>query len=245
MVMTLIFVWVMAISFLATLVRSTLGFGESLVAVPLFSLFMPVNAAVPLSVLISVLVALVVVIQDHRAVELKSAGWLLLSAVPGIPLGLLILTYGNEMLVKAGLGVLISGYALHALWGKNTFRLTKDSRAWLFCCGLCSGILGGAYGINGPPLAVYGNLRRWDAQTFRATLQGYFLPASVLGLLGYVYQGLMTREVLSDFMTALPAALPAIFLGRYLNRRVKGDAFYRFVYIGLLLIGVLLILLSR
>ena len=31
--------------------------------------------------------------------------------------------------------------------------------------------------MNGPPLAIYGSMRRWSAQHFRATLQGYFLPA--------------------------------------------------------------------
>ena len=88
------------------------------------------------------------------------------------------------------------------------------------------------------------NLRRWYAKTFRATLQGYFLPASLLGLGSYIFQGLVTSVVLRYFMIALPAALPAIFLGRYLNRRLKGNIFFRYVYLGLLIIGMLLIALS-
>jgi hypothetical protein len=32
--------------------------------------------------------------------------------------------------------------------------------------------------MNGPPLVIYGALRRWTPERFRATLQGYFLPAS-------------------------------------------------------------------
>ncbi len=57
---------IIAISFIATLIRSTFGFGESLVAVPLFILFLPIEIAVPLSVLLSVLIALIVVVQDHK-----------------------------------------------------------------------------------------------------------------------------------------------------------------------------------
>ena len=49
-------------TFAGTLVCSTFGVGESLVAVPLFAFFIPLNVAVPLSVLISVLVALIVAI---------------------------------------------------------------------------------------------------------------------------------------------------------------------------------------
>jgi len=239
--MTIIFIAIFLISFLATLVRSTFGFGESLVAVPLFSFFIPISAAVPLSVLISVLVALVVVIQDHSRIEFRSAKWLILSAIPGIPLGVLLLAYGNPVIIKTVLGILIVAYALYALLAKNSFRLEKDSKPWLLVCGFLSGIFGGAYGINGPPLAVYGNLRSWNAGTFRATLQGYFLPASLMGLIGYIFKGLVTREVGLDFLVSLPAALPAIFVGRYLNKRLKGQQFFRYVYAGLLLIGLLLI----
>ena len=239
--MEIIFIYLFIISFIATLVRSTFGFGESLVAVPLFSIFIPISVAVPLSVLISVLVAMVVVIQDHKQIHLNSAKWLILFALPGIPVGLLILIYGNEFVVKIGLGILIILYSLYAMLGKNTFRLEKENKFWLFICGFLSGIFGGAYGVNGPPLVVYGNMRKWSAKEFRATLQGYFLPASFIGLLGYLFKGLITLEVLKYFMASLPAVFPAIFLGRYLNHRLKGDSFFRYVYVGLLLIGAFLI----
>ena len=55
-------IFVLIISFIASLVRSTFGFGESLIGVPLFILFLPVAIAVPLSVLLSVFIALVVII---------------------------------------------------------------------------------------------------------------------------------------------------------------------------------------
>lgn len=232
------------ISFLATLVRSTFGFGESLVAVPLFSLLMPIGLAVPLSVLISILVALVVVIQDHRQIRLSSAKWLILSALPGIPLGVLILQYGSEVWVKIVLGVLIMLYTMYAMFASGSLVLERDHEGWLAFCGFLSGVLGGAYGLNGPPLVVYGNMRRWGAREFRATLQGYFLPASFIGLAGYLWKGLVTVQVGEYFLTALPAALPAIFLGRYLNHRLKDGAFFKYVYAGLFLIGLLLVLLS-
>ena len=91
--MELIYVYILVISFLATLVRSTFGFGESLIAVPLFLLFMPLELAVPLSVLMSNLVALIVIIQDHEHVHFNSAKWLIIFAIIGIPLGLMILIY--------------------------------------------------------------------------------------------------------------------------------------------------------
>jgi uncharacterized membrane protein YfcA len=48
---------VVGVIFLATLFRSTFGFGEALVAVPLLALLVPVEEAVPLATLVSITVA--------------------------------------------------------------------------------------------------------------------------------------------------------------------------------------------
>lgn len=235
---------VSAICFVATLIRSTFGFGEALVAVPLLLLYLPITIAVPLAVMLSVIVALVVVVQDHQQIHFNSAKWLILFALPGIPLGLAILLYVNALWVKLGLGLLMIGYSLYSLFARNSLRLKTDNWFWLFTCGLLSGILGGAYGINGPPLVVYGNMRQWSAKHFRATLQAYFLPVSIIGLVGYALKGLINITVLKYFLFALPAVIPAIFLGRYLNRRLKDNTFFKYVYCGLISIGVFLIINS-
>lgn len=151
---------IIIISFFATLVRSTLGFGESLIAVPLFLLFLPLEVAVPLSVLLSIIIALIIVIQDHEKIHFQSAKWLVIYAIIGIPIGLLILIYGNETFVKVALGLLIIAYSLYSLFNKKPItEKRKNNKIWLFLCGFLSGVFGGAYGLNGPPLVVYGNLR--------------------------------------------------------------------------------------
>lgn len=233
--------FIITISFFATLIRSTFGFGESLIAVPFLILFLPVGVAVPLSVLLSIAIALAVVVQDHDKIHFHSAKWLILYAIPGIPVGLMLLFFGSEFWTKFILGLLIFCYALYALLEKKQVRLKNDSRFWLFTCGFFSGVFGGAYGINGPPLVVYGKMRGWRAAHFRATLQAYFFIASTLSVAGYALKGLISREVLTDFCYALPAALPAVFLGRYLNSRLSGDSFYTYIHVGLMLIGAFLL----
>jgi len=156
-----------------------------LIAVPLLALRFPVKVAAPLAILVSITIAAVIVVQDWRKIHLRSAGWLVLSTLFGIPLGLALLTAGNHRAVKGTLAVIIMAFSLYALIGRKPPELHSDSRAWLLGCGFFAGVLGGAYGMNGPPLAIYRAMRRWSAQHFRATLQGYFLPASVIGMGGY------------------------------------------------------------
>ena len=196
--------YVLAVIFVATLIRSTFGFGEALVAVPLLAIRMPLTVAAPLAVLVSVVTAGVVVAQDWRHVQLRSAAGLILSSLPGIPLGVWLLARGNEHVVKSLLGILIVGFSAYSLTARRARSLPEDHYGWLLGCGFLSGVLGGAYGMNGPPLAVYGALRRWTPQHFRATLQGYFLPASFAGLFGYAALGLWKAVVIRYFLLSLP-----------------------------------------
>lgn len=237
--MTVLFILI--ISFVASLVRSTLGFGESLIAVPLFLLFLPLDIAVPLSVMLSVVIAFVIVVQDHKKIHFYSAKWLIFYAALGVPIGIIILMYGSEVLVKVGLGTLIILYSLYSLFFNRIKVLKGDNKFWLFVCGFLSGIFGGAYGLNGPPLVVYGNLKQWSAKHFRATLQAYFLPVSLISVIGYYTKGLVTPHVNTYFLIALITTIPAIFLGRYLNHQLKDGTFFKYVYWGLIVISVILI----
>src|SRR6266511_3447267 len=134
---------VMAVIFLATLIRSAFGFGEALVAVPLLALLMPVEEAVPLATLVSITVAAIVVAQDWHKIHFRSAGWLVISTLFGIPLGLWLLTAVSETVVKAMLAVVIIGFSSYCLVSRRQYELKNDRLAWLF--GFAAGVLGGAY----------------------------------------------------------------------------------------------------
>jgi uncharacterized protein len=232
---------VLGIVFVATLIRSVFGFGEGLVAVPLLAFCIPVAQAAPLVALLSITIAAIVVAQDWNKIHLHTTGWLVFPTFLGIPLGVLLLTSRHPKAVKAALAMIIIVFSVYSLIGRNPPELRNDNRAWLITCGFIAGVLGGAYGMNGPPLAIYGAMRRWSAQHFRATLQGYFLPASLVGVIGYGIAGVWTATVTRYYLLSLPLTLAAIFLGGEINHRIKSDAFVKYVYAGLVCIGTLLL----
>jgi len=241
--MDIILIKVLGINFIATLVRSTFGFGEALIAVPLLSFILPLDIAVPMSVMLSVAIALLVVVQDHKKIDVKSAKYLVLAALIGLPAGLGMLLYGNDKLIKIGLGILLIAYSAYALTAKNTQAKTGDHNSlWLWTCGIASGVLGGAFGINGPPLVVYGKIKGWNPSEFRATLQGYFLSVSFISVVGYYFKDLITEEVVLYFLKSIPVMIPAIYIGRWLNHRIEHKKFFIYVYIGLIVIGITSIL---
>jgi uncharacterized membrane protein YfcA len=234
--------YVVLVVFLATLIRSALGFGEALFAVPLLALLLPLRVAAPLAVLVSITIAGIIVIQDWQKIHLRSTGWLIFATLFGIPLGLLLLTSSHQRTVKVALAIVLITFSAYSIFGSKPLELKTDNLAWLLGCGFFAGVLGGAYGMNGPPLAIYGAMRRWSPQHFRATLQGYFLPASIIGMAGYWLAGLWVPAVTHYYLISLPATLPAILLGRLVNHRLREETYLKYVYAGLAGIAAVLLI---
>jgi uncharacterized membrane protein YfcA len=194
---------VLLVIFFAVFIRSAFGFGEALIAVPLLAFSVPIEIAAPLVTLLSITVAAIVVLQDWRKIHLRSLGWLLGPTLLGIPLGIALLTCAQQQFVRAALAILIIAFSTYSLLGKRPPELRTDSRVWLLGCGFVAGLLGGAYGMNGPPLVIYGAMRRWSPQHFRATLQGYFLASEYGrhgGILARGTVGASRNSLLRDFL---------------------------------------------
>ena len=92
--------YLLLIVFFATFIRSTFGFGEGLVALPLLALIIPIKIAAPVVVLLSITVAAVVVVQDWNKIHVSSASWLLVPTFAGIPLGVALLASRHQNFVK-------------------------------------------------------------------------------------------------------------------------------------------------
>lgn len=236
--------YILAVVFLATLIRSAMGFGDAMVAIPLLALRVDLETAVPLVVLVSVFIALFILAQDWRKAVWGSVGALLPAAMVGIPIGLWLLTWGNDRVIRIVLGVVIIFFASACLILKNGVVLRSKNRAWEWLFGVVSGTMGGAYGMSGPPIVVYGTLRQWTAPQFRASMQGYFLPVSLFILASQLWAGLWNWPLVMMFFQCVPVATAAVLIGRALNTRMDGPSFVRYAHMGLIIVGGAILLQS-
>ena len=229
----------LTILFVSTLTRSTFGFGDALIAMPLLSLIIGVQTATPLVAFVAPTIALTIVWSNWRSINLNATWRLIISSLIGIPVGVLVLKTAPEEIVKSFLGLAIILVSLYNLAKPRLMTLTQQKWAYLF--GFVAGVLGGAYNTNGPPVVIYGALNRWPPERFRATLQGYFLPTGLFILVGHGLGGLWTVQVLRLYALALPVVLIAILLGGKLNRRISPGRFEKFIYMTLVGLGLLLL----
>jgi hypothetical protein len=230
---------VLSIVFLATLTRTTLGFGGPLISMPLLTLVVGIQTATPLSALVASTNAMTILLCNWRSVRLSSAWRLVLASLLGIPIGLLFLKGTYDGVVRAVLALIVISFSLYSLAKPRLFTLVTERSAFLF--GFVAGILGGAYNTNGPPIVLYGTLRKWPSETFRATLQGYFLPTGLLILLSHGLAGLWTPNVLRLYLLSLPFTFLAFGLGAKLNHSIPSGKFDQIVHLFLITIGVVLL----
>jgi hypothetical protein len=233
---------VLFIVFISTLTRSTFGFGDALIAMPLLVLFIDIKIATPLIALIAFFIAISILIRNWKRVEFKSAWRLIISSLIGTPIGLWYLNDLNENIIKLILGVLISLFGIYKLLKTSLIQLKTEKYAWLF--GFVAGILGGAYNTNGPPIVIYSTLKKWSPQNFRATLQGYFFTTGILVIAGHGIVGNFTSEVLTYFIYCLPGVLLAVIMGAQINKIIPVERFHKYIYIILIVLGFILIINS-
>jgi uncharacterized membrane protein YfcA len=227
------------ILFVATLAHTIFGFGSALVAMPLLVLTVGVQTATPLVAFVMLTTTGVLLWGSWRHVDLRATRQLVLSSVVGIPVGVLVLKTAPEAWVKRPLGVFIIMSSLYTLLRPPLRSL--EQRGWAYVFGFVAGVLGGAYNTNGPPLVLYGALRRWPPEQFRATLQGYFVLATVMIWVGHGLSGLWTLWVVTLYLLSLPLVLLALVLGARLNRRLSAKRFDRLLCVILLGLGLLLL----
>lgn len=229
---------VVSIFFLSTLTRSTFGFGDALVAMPLLTMAVGLDDARPLGALVSVYTAVLIVARDWRQIDFRSAARLVAAALLGLPVGEVALLLVDQRWAKMTLAVCLFAFAVYSLVSPEISHRIREGWAWL--AGFCAGVLGIAFNMHGPPLVIFGTLRGWPAARFRATLQGYFLPAGTIVMLRHALAGSYSGTLLWLTLAALPGVTLAVPLGRALNIRLGGPRFARLVYVLLILIAVFL-----
>jgi uncharacterized protein len=224
---------ILTILFFSTLVRSTFGFGDALIAMPLLAIFLSVRIVTPLVALIAFTIAIYIVIQDFRKIEFKNIWKLIISSIIGIPIGLFYLKGVSEEIIKLILGIIIITFSIYNLLKPNIIKLKKPFWANIF--GFLAGIIGAAYNTNGPIIVIYGTTQKWNPQEFRATLQGYFFTTGVFVIIGHLLAGNFKQEVMLYYLYALPLILLAIFFGGYMNKKINVEYFKNVIYIFLLI----------
>ncbi|WPC03818.1 TSUP family transporter [Pseudomonas benzenivorans] len=219
------------------LVQALLGIGFALLAAPLLYLLDP--GYVPGSVLLlGFLLACCMLLGERRAPAWRRPLPAILARLPGAWCGGLLL----GLLPGAWLGLLLGASVLLAVLSSYRWLALRCSPRNLAIAGFCSGLMGTATAVGGPPMAlVYQD--RAAAET-RAELAAFFLLTTPVSLLALLYQGRLPLDHLLDSLKLAPGVLAGYGLALALRGRFDRHNPRRLLLLLAMLAAVGLLLLS-
>jgi uncharacterized membrane protein YfcA len=158
----------------AACVQGAVGFGLSLLAVPVLLLVDP--ALVPVPLIVASLTINVGSSYRNRGGIDRGVRWALVGSVPGTVLG----AYAIATLPQRPLAITFGALVLAAVVVSASGLEVEPTAGSLLAAGVISGFTGTASSIGGPPIALM--YQRAHGSILRGTLALYFLVGSVLSL---------------------------------------------------------------
>lgn len=198
----------------ASLVQALLGIGFALLAAPLLYLLDPDYVPGPV-LLLGFFLAACMLLGNRRPLAWRRPLPAMLGRLPGAWCGALIL----GLLPSAWLGLLLgAGVLLATLFSYHRRALSCSPRN-LAVAGFCSGLMGTATSVGGPPMAlVYQSRSRHE---IRDELAAFFFLTTPLSLLALLYRGCLPLEYLLSTLKLAPAVVAGYGLAHVLQGRFE------------------------
>jgi uncharacterized membrane protein YfcA len=225
------------IIFIASLVRGFTGFGLALVAVPLIQFFLPVSDTAVFIALVNICFSLLYFRRSKRYIKGQPIGTMALWTGAGVAVGTVILKFVNPAYIQLVWGVLILLIVIALIRGMN-FGIRSERSAFRLS-GMLGGILAGATGITGPPVAIILSSVKTPKEKFSAVLSLFILFAVSFAFVFYYAAGLIHVRTLLLALTTIPAMLAGLYIGDRLVSRINQKTFTAVIYVVLVIMGII------
>jgi len=224
------FLWLAAAALLAGLVRGFSGFGAAMVFIPLASVVVRPQVAVPLLLIADNLATLHITLPSFRRCCWPEILPLTAGAVLTLPLGVALLVsvdpqamrWAISVTILAAVAVLASGWRL-----ERTLPLAGTAAV-----GGLAGLAGGAASLYGPPLILFWLSGRSGAAQVRDNIYALFGLLAVAAVVVQGLNGLLTAAVLREALMLVPVYVVGTLAGAHLFRGA-GDTLFRNLALGL------------
>jgi uncharacterized membrane protein YfcA len=225
------------IVFIASAVRGFTGFGLALVAVPLIQFFLPVSDTAVFIALVNISFSLLYFRRSSSHIKGQPLGTMAFWTGAGVAAGTVILKFVHPAYIQLVWGVLILLIVIALVRGMN-FGIKTEKSAFRLS-GLLGGILAGATGITGPPVAIILSSIKTPKEKFSAVLSMFILFAVSFAFVFYFAAGLINIRTLLLALTTIPAMLAGLYTGDRLVSHINQKTFTTVIYIVLVIMGII------
>jgi uncharacterized membrane protein YfcA len=203
---------VVALLFAVALQAAT-GFGFALLAGPsLYAIMAPAHA-VALLLILGLCVNVLVLAGERRRLAVDWHGLVpaMLAALPGLPLGAVLVRVLPADALRVGIGIVVCVLVADRLLRRAPAGRPAPGRATAAFAGFSAGVLTTSTTTNGPPLALWLGGRGLPPAAVRDTVSAAFLVLDFVGI-GVVLAVVGTHRALAEAIW-LPALIPVVLVG--------------------------------
>lgn len=197
--------------------QGVVGFGASLIAVPVVAVVAP-DALPTTMVVVTAPMTVSMLLHERGHLDRKGFAFIALGRIPGTVVGVLIVTIATEQFLS-GLAGVITLVGVGATLLANHHDVT---RPLAFAAGTISGFTGTAAAIDGPPLALLYQHER--PETMRSTLAASFALASAMSLTGLLIGGVVRGWQLGLALALLPSLAVGLGVAALVRRRISAHS---------------------
>ena len=223
-------------------VKGVIGLGLPLTSIAILGTVMDLRHAIPLIVVPVLVTNVVQALQGGVLAQQFRRFWSLnLLLCAGTWGGTVLLFIIDPAVLLIILGIVVVAYAMINL-SAITIRVPADSEAWLSpVVGAFSGVLTGATGSVGAPIAIYMQALGLEKQEFLQAVSLSFFITAVVWTMALIDHSAFDRETTIMSLGALIPAFIGMWGGQVLRRRLPEDKFRRWVFLFLVIAGANLI----
>lgn len=213
-----------------------------MLAVPIMALVISPVQAAGIVLPILVLSDIVALVSYRNLYDSRTLKIILPAAVVGIAIGWATAAWVTEHHIRLIVGVVSVLFALN-YWFRDRLRQKPHGRnvAKGSFWGVVSGFTSFVSHAGGPPFQMYAVPLRLEPRIYAGTSVILFAAINAIKLVPYFFLGQFDTTNLTASAILLPISIPATFLGVWLVKKFETDAFYKWIYASIFVIGVYLI----
>lgn len=230
----------------ASFVQRTTGFGFGIFIMTVLPFLMPSYAeAVTLSGILSLTSSTVVMLKYLKYVSWKRilpilAAFLVMSA---LAVFMLEKIEGRTMRIILGL-ILILLSLYFCFFKERLQKVIKPTSGWQIGSGVISGVMGGLFGMQGPPVVLYLINSEPDKNHYMGMIQTYAVLTNVIMLATRACNGYLTTAVGTAYLYSITGLVVGVLAGNWAFKRLPDKLFAYIVYVYIGISGLVIFLTS-
>lgn len=228
----------------ASFVQRTIGFGFGIFIMTALPFLMPsYGEAVTLSGLLSLTSATVVMIKYLKYVTWKRLLPIIGAFVIFSTIAICMLDRIEGHAMRMILGIMLILISLYFSYFKEKIqKYIRPTTGWQLGTGTASGIMGGLFGMHGPPVVLYLIVSEPDKDHYMGMIQTYAVITNVVMLAVRACNGYVTQAVGTTYLYALVGLAIGVIAGNWAYRHIPNRLFTYLVYAYIGISGLIILM---